>query len=397
MEYASLYLKKNEDRRLRAGHVWVFSNEVDIARSPLTALQPGQPVCVLAHSGRPLGTGYANPCSLISARLVSTDPEQPYSPALLHERLQAALRLRERFYTEPYYRLAHAESDGLPGLIIDRYGDVVVVQINTAGMEAMRTPIIDSLRELLQPTGILLRNDGASRTLEGLTSEIEVAHGEVPAVLTITENGCRFKVAMREGQKTGWFYDHRANRARLPDYVKDRRVLDVFSYLGGWGIQAAAAGAAEVRCIEASAAAAQLIRDNATLNNIGATLTVDVEDAFTALKNLRESRERFDVVILDPPAFVKRKKDMEQGMEAYQRLNTLAMQVLNDDGIVISASCSSHVTAADFRNVVRQAGLKAHRMLRILEQGHQALDHPIHPAIPETEYLKTLFLCASSS
>ncbi|HTT07317.1 MAG TPA: class I SAM-dependent rRNA methyltransferase [Gammaproteobacteria bacterium] len=397
MEYATLYLKKNEDRRLRAGHVWVFSNEVDIARSPLTVFQPGQPVRVLAHSGRPLGTGYVNPRSLISVRLVSTNPAAPHSPALIHERLQSALRLRERFYTEPYYRLAHAESDGLPGLIIDRYGEILVVQINTAGMEVMRATIIDSLRELLQPTGILLRNDGASRALEGLPGEIEAAHGEVPAVLTIIENSCRFKVAMREGQKTGWFYDHRANRARLPDYVKGRRVLDVFSYLGGWGIQAAAAGAAQVHCVEASATAAEFIRDNAALNNIGEALTVDVEDAFTALKNLRESNKRFDVVILDPPAFVKRKKDTEQGMEAYQRLNTLAMQVLNEDGIVISASCSSHVTAADFRNVVRQAGLKAHCTLRILEQGHQALDHPIHPAIPETEYLKTLFLYASSS
>jgi 23S rRNA (cytosine1962-C5)-methyltransferase len=397
MDYAPLYLKKNEDRRLRAGHIWVFSNEVDIARSPLTAFQPGQPVCILAHSGRPLGTGYVNPRSLISARLVSSDPTMPYSPALIHDRLRATLHLRERFYAEPFYRLAHAESDGLPGLIIDRYGEILVVQINTAGMETMQMAILDGLRELLQPAGILLRNDGASRELEGLPGGIEVAHGEVPETLTVTENGCRFTVPLREGQKTGWFYDHRANRARLPDYVKDRRVLDVFSYLGGWGIQAAVAGATEVRCIEASATAAELIRNNAALNKLDATLTVEVEDAFIALKNLRESPERFDVVILDPPAFVKRKKDMKQGMEAYQRLNTLAMQVLSEDGIVISASCSSHVTAADFRNVVRQAGLKAHRTLKILEQGHQALDHPIHPAIPETEYLKTLFLHASSS
>ncbi len=395
MDYAPLYLKKNEDRRLRAGHVWVFSNEVDTGRSPLTAFAPGQAVRVLAAGGRPLGTGYVNPRSLISVRLVSTDPSAPYSPALLHERLRAALLLRERFFAGPYYRLAHAESDGLPGLIVDRYGEILVAQINTAGMERMRTHIIDGLRELVRPAGVLLRNDGAGRALEGLPNEIEVAHGEIPETVTITENGCRFKVPLRQGQKTGWFYDHRANRARLPDYVKGRRVLDVFSYLGGWGVQAAAAGAAQVHCVEASAAAAEFIRDNAILNNVDARLTVEVEEAFTALKKLRESSQRFDVVILDPPAFARRRKDLRQGMEAYQRLNTLAMQVLNDDGIVISASCSSHVTAADFRNVVRQAGLKAQCSLQILEQGHQAPDHPVHPAIPETEYLKTLFLHVS--
>jgi len=270
-----------------------------------------------------------------------------------------------------------------------------VAQINTAGMEAMKDSIVAALNKALSPRGILLRNDSASRALEGLPSYMETGSGEVPESVQLTEYGCRFDVPMLGGQKTGWFFDHRLNRERMRHYVGGRRVLDVFSYLGAWGIEAAAAGPAHVACIESSAAAVDRLKHNALLNNVADRVSVDVADAFDALKEFKHAGATFDVVILDPPAFIKRKKDLDKGAEAYRRLNANAMQLLSDDGVLITASCSFHLTPPDFRELLRQAALGANRFARILEQGHQAPDHPIHPAIPETEYLKLFILHAS--
>ncbi len=392
MDHAPLILKKGEERRLRSGHPWVFSNEVDTARTPLTALAPGQPVAVLTHSGKPVGSGYVNPHSLICARLLSRDPAHPYTSALVAARVRAAFALRKRLFEEPYYRLVYGEGDGLPGLVVDRYGDVLVVQLNTAGMEAMREEILQALDDAVAPSSVLLRNDSPARALEGLPSSVEVARGIVPQAVTLREHGCRFEVPLREGQKTGWYFDHRLNRERMRRYVAGRSVLDVFSYLGAWGIQAAASGAREVLCIDTSAAAAQRVTRNAELNSVADRVSVREVDAFDALKQLRNAGALFDVVILDPPAFIKRRKDLAAGEEAYRRLNSLAMQVCADEGIIISASCSSHLPAPGFRDLLRQAALGAHRDARLLEQGHQAPDHPVHPSIPETEYLKLFIL-----
>lgn len=397
MDYPPLILKKNEDRRLRAGHLWVFSNEVDTERSPLPSFTPGQVVSIVAHSGRPLGTGYVNPRSLICARLVSRDSARPFAATLIAERIAAALKLRERLFDQPYYRLVYGESDGLPGLVVDRYGEVLVAQLNTAGMEAMKDLVIATLAQALAPTGILLKNDSGARALEGLPAYVETAYGTVPDTVMLFEHGCPFRVPLAAGQKTGWFFDHAANRQRLRRYVRGARVLDAFSYLGAWGVQAAVAGAAEVICVDASEAALANIAENARLNEVEGKLRTMHADAFDALKELRHAGERFDVVILDPPAFIKRRKDLDKGAEAYRRLNHDAMQLLADDGILVTASCSSHLPAADFRDLVRQAAVQCKRFAQILEQGHQAPDHPIHPAIPETEYLKTLFLRLTAS
>ena len=392
MDYAPLILKKNEERRLRAGHLWVFSNEVDSTRTPLPAFTPGQPVLITAANGRALGSGYVNPHSLICARLMSRDINHPYAPPLVRQRLLAALALRERLFNRPYYRLVYGEGDGLPGLVVDRYGDILVVQINTAGMDQMQGVIIDTLRDCLAPAGILLRNDSAARELEGLPAVVETASGNVPEEMTIEENGCRFVVPMVSGQKTGWFYDHRLNRQRLKALAPGMRVLDVFSYLGGWGVQAAVAGAAHVTCVESSPAAVDFIHRNAELNAVGARLETRRGDAFDELRVLRDEQAQFDLVILDPPAFIKRKKDMDKGSEAYRLLNQMAMQLLGPDGMLVTASCSSYLGGGDFRNLVRQAAMHSGRFARIIEQGHQGPDHPIHPAITETEYLKLLVL-----
>ncbi len=381
-------LKKHEDRRLRNGNPWIYSNEVDVAHTPLSAFTPGQAVVIENHEGRALGAGYINPHSLICVRLLSRDPTVQFDKDFFSQRIQNALKLRERLFSAPFYRLVFGESDGLPGLVIDRYGDVLVLQITAAGMDKLKDEIRAALLELLQPKAILMRNDVPVREIEKLTCAVEPLYGEPPQKIELSENNARFSVPIWSGQKTGWFYDQRTNRASLLKYVKGKRVLDVFCYLGAWSIQAALHGASEVQCVDSSAQALEWLQENATLNNVQDKIKLLNEDAFKALVRLHEAQEKFDVIILDPPAFVKKRKDFKEGFNAYRRLNELAMRLLTTDGILISASCSMHLQRDDLRDVLSAAACRYDRTLQIIEQGHQAPDHPIHPAIPETDYLK---------
>ena len=385
-------LKKNEDRRIRAGHVWIFSNEVDVAATPLDGFEPGQLADFQDSTGKSLGNGYVNPHSLICGRLVSRDPGYVLGKSLLVHRLNVALSLRQRLFAQPFYRLAYSEGDGLPGLIVDRYGDTLVVQINTAGMERLKDEILIALQEVLRPTRIVLRNDSSGRVLEGLDDYVETVLGDAVDLVSLEENGARFEAPILSGQKTGWFYDHRLNRARIQHYVGDKRVLDVFSYIGGWGVQAAVAGAADVLCVDSSDTALAQLAHNASLNQVSSRIRTQAGDAFEVLKGLRAERERFDVVILDPPAFIKRKKDFHAGQTAYQRLNQAAMQLLSKDGILVSASCSYHLSRENLKQTLLQTSRHVDRQLLVLEQGHQGPDHPLLPAVAETEYLKS-FIC----
>lgn len=387
---APLWLKKNEDRRLRAGHPWIYSNEVDTQVTPLTAFAPGQQVVVVANNGKAMGLAYVNPHSLIAARMFGRD-EHLLDRSLIVHRLKIALGLRERLFPTPHYRLVHGEADGLPGLVVDRYGDVVVAQVTTAGMEAVREEVVEALVKVLKPAGLLLRNDTPSRELEGLARGVELAFGEVPEEVELIENGATFRVRPWDGQKTGWFYDQADNRSRLPRYVKGARVLDLFSYMGGWGVQALRHGASEAVCVDASALALEQTRVNAALNGVGAGLRTMEGDVFDTLRGLREERERFDVVVCDPPAFIQRRKDVEAGLEAYRRVNQMAMQVLSRDGILISCSCSHHLQRDKLSELMWAAARHVDRSMQILEFGRQGVDHPVHPAIPETDYLKAVY------
>ncbi len=391
MHKAIIRLKPREDRRLRAGHLWIFSNEIDTDATPLKVFEPGDPVIVESASGRPLGTGYVNPRSLISVRLLSADSRQRIDRAFLTGRIRAAWFWRERLGAGPYYRLIFGEADGLPGLVVDRYGDVLVAQITTAGMDRLWPEIMAALEEVVRPTSILLRNDTSSRALEGLPRAVEAALGEPPAEVEVRENGGRFQLSLREGQKTGWFYDQRLNRARLAAYVKDKRVLDLFSYVGGFGIQAALAGAREVVLVDASQQALAYAQENAAANGVGAQVTTAQGDVPMFLKSLREEGRRFDVVICDPPALIKRRKDQEEGVIAYQRLNQAALAVVEDGGVLVSASCSHHLARDQLVRVVGQAAVRAGRRVQFVEEGGQGPDHPVHPAIAETAYLKVFF------
>ncbi len=392
MPLQPLILKPRADRRLRGGHLWIYSNEVDTERSPLRQFGPGEQALVQSAEGRPLGVALVNPATLICARLVSRDSSQMLDASLLVHRLKVALGLRQRCFSQPCYRLVYGDSDGLPGLVVDRFFDVLVVQISSVGIEQMRDQVVEALIKVVKPTGILFKNDGKMREPEGLDAYVAVAWGEVPELAPLEENGVRFVAPVFSGQKTGWFYDHRNNRQRLQQLAAGKRVLDIFSYVGGWGVQAAAAGAESVTCIDSSAAALDLVRENARLNGVEERMTTTRGDAFACLKALCDARERFDIVVLDPPAFIQRRKDIKNGEQAYARANQLAMRLLNKDGLLISASCSMHLGYDRLVDIVRDSSRRVDRFAQIIEQGHQGADHPVLPAIPETDYLKSLLV-----
>ncbi|WP_104204806.1 class I SAM-dependent rRNA methyltransferase [Billgrantia saliphila] len=386
----TLRLKKNADRRLKAGHLWLYSNEVDTEATPLKGLESGGQVVVEAANGRAMGVAYVNPNSLICARVVSRDPAMRLDRSLLVHRFNQALALRQRLYAKPFYRLVHGEGDLLPGLIVDRFDDVLVVQLNTLGMERLAEEVVAALDKVLTPRVIVFKNDSSGRRQEQLERLVTVAKGELDGPVPMEENGVRFHVPVLDGQKTGWFFDHRANRAWLNGLVAGKRVLDVFSYIGGWGVQAAAHGAREVLCVDASGQALERVAENAALNGLHEQVAVGEADAFEALTALKADGEQFDVVILDPPAFIKKRKDIPNGERAYAKLNREAMRLLGRDGLLLSASCSMHLAPERLMEVVRGAVRHQDRHGQVLYQGHQAADHPVHPAIPETAYLKAL-------
>ncbi|EXJ15712.1 class I SAM-dependent rRNA methyltransferase [Imhoffiella purpurea] len=394
MKTQPLILRKDQERRLLAGHCWTYSNEVDTQATPLKSLEPGQPVEILSSHQRWIGHGYVNPHSLICARIVSRDPNHPLSPALWLQRIHDALTLRERLYDQPYYRLVFGESDGLPGLIVDRYGDLLGVQITTAGMERARGEIMAALEQVVRPQSIVLRNDTAVRALEGLDQKVEVVLGSPSDAIRLVEHGLEYTAAPLTGQKTGWFFDQSENRARLARYGVGKRVLDVCSYIGAWGVRAAALGAERVSCVDSSESALAHLAENAARNGLEDRIDRIQGDAFEVLRALRDEGRRFDTVLLDPPAFIKRRKDEKDGVQAYQRLNRLGIELLEPGGLLVTSSCSFHMGRDNFLRTVQQAGRRAGRSLQLLEVGQQGPDHPVQPAIPETAYLKTLFMRA---
>jgi len=393
MKTKNLRLKKQEHRRIRAGHPWIFSNEINTAITPLKSFQPGDQVIVEAHDETALGAAYVNPHSLICARLYSTDPKQLLDLNFFIEKINLALAVRTQLFSAPYYRLIFGESDQIPGLVIDRFGEHLTVQINTAGMERCKELIVQALLSCIPETqSILFKNDSSIRTQEGLVSEVIAAYGEPPETVTIEENNARFIAPLMSGQKTGWFYDHRQNRLRLQDYVKNRHVLDVFSYVGAWGIQAALYGAASVEFVDSSQQAINAVKENVKLNQLTTRLTTVCEDAFVVLKEYVQKRQTFNVIILDPPAFVKKAKDKAEGLLAYHRINELALKMLTPGGILISCSCSMQVSMQDLIDILQRISAKNQIPIQLLERGHQGPDHPLHLAIPETDYLKALFI-----
>jgi len=385
---ARLRLKKREERRLEAGHLWVFSNEVDTAVSPIKGIVPGTAAIIESASGKFLAHAYVNPASLICARITSRNKSIPFNATVLRERLMQALGLREQMFDEPYYRLVHSEGDFLPGLIVDRYGDVIVAQITTAGMELFKDELVDALVGMTGVSALCFQNDTPVRHLEGLPSYVEWAHGTAPNELHIRENNLDFIVPTELSQKTGWFYDHRSSRLALRHWVQNKRVLDLYSYIGGFGLNAAQAGAAQVLSVDASEAATVAALLNAQRNQLQTNYQAETADAVEKMRELFVAGEQFDVVVLDPPAFIKRRKDRDAGLRHYALNNRLALKLLKPGGIVLSASCSQSFSLHDLQQVMRAGVPKGFQGLQVLESFQQASDHPVNIAMGESLYLK---------
>jgi len=387
----SVLLRSGEDRRVRAGHPWAFSNEI-LMDAETKALPAGTLAVLRAPGGEALGLVTFNPHSLIAARILTSNPEANVDALFLGRRLAQAAALRDRLIGVPFYRLIHAEADGLPGLIVDRFGDALVVQINSAGMEALTPVLLEALEAELSPTTIVLKNDSPVRELEGLKREVTIAKGN-GGPIELVENGATFVADLSEGQKTGWFYDQRDNRRFMAGLAKDARVLDVYSYSGGFGVLAAKEGAKSVTCIDRSAAALDAAKQAAKLNGVDKTVSFDKAETFEALEKLDGTHARkFDVVIVDPPAFVKSRKDLKTGAQGYRKLVRLAAPLVARGGFFFVASCSHLVDPSLFADQVRRGLRDAERNGRILRTSGAALDHPVHPGLPETAYLKALTL-----
>jgi 23S rRNA (cytosine1962-C5)-methyltransferase len=388
-----LRLKPHRDETILRGHPWIFSGGL---RPPVPMLEAGALVDVRDSDDAFIARGYYNNQTDIAVRILTRDVGATIDTAFLARRVRDALALRAPLLRDGRtnaYRLINAEGDFLPGLIVDRYGDILVAQVSTAGMERMMPHMIEALQTVIAPAGILLRNDVQVRQREGLERERpRVAAGEVPPLVEIRENDMRFQVDVWGGQKTGFFLDQRDKRQALRKYVTGTTVLNTFSYTGGFGIAAALEGAAAVTSVDQSGPVIAHARAQMALNGIDPTAhEFCVGDAFAHLERWGEEQRQFDVVILDPPAFAKSASARTQAMRAYRRLNTLGLSILKPGGVLLTCSCSGAITLEEFRIIISESGQRAGRVLQAMETFEHALDHPILLAMPEARYLKVLF------
>jgi len=379
-------LKEKEERRILRGHPWVFSNEL---LQPVGEFSTGEIVDVLDFAGSFVGRGYINPHTLIAVRILTRKREEINSN-FFRARIDAARALRTALGFGESFRAVFSEGDGLPGLIVDKYADTLVVQALTAGIDRMLNIVIPALQDEYSPKAIVLRNDAASRELEGLILERRVIYGTITGPVTIEEAGIRYNVDVLEGQKTGFFFDQRENRQALKDYVKGRRTLDCFCYIGAWSLAAARFGASSVTGIDTSEKAIKLASENAALNGLSAQFKT--ADVFDELRRLGKARERFGCIILDPPAFVKSRAKVREALKGYKEINRRAMKLIEPNGALVSCSCSHHIGQELFREMLIDSASSVKRQARLLEMRSQARDHPMPLAAPETQYLKCAVL-----
>ncbi len=390
LDRMTIRLQAGRDRRVKAGHPWAFSNEI-VMTPAARALPPGSVVRLEGDDGVKHGAFHFNPHPLIAARRLSADPDAACDAGWYRARVAEALTLRDRLFDAPHYRLVHAEADGLPGLVIDRYGDVVALQANTAGMDAATPLIVEALTALIAPRGIVARNDSAVRALEGLPESTTLLHGDADGAV-VEENGRRFPVDLLGGQKTGWFFDQREHRARVARVAKGATVLDAFCHTGGFGIGCAVAGAAQVTLLDRSEHALATAQQAAAMNGVSDRVTTQRGEAMEALERMVGDGRRFGVVITDPPAFAKTRKDQPAALRAYGKLARLAATLTDRGGFLFIASCSHHVSLGEFADAVAWGTHRARREARILHMGGAGPDHPLHPMLPESQYLKGMLL-----
>jgi 23S rRNA (cytosine1962-C5)-methyltransferase len=385
----TIHLKSGEERRVLGGHPWVYSNELQ-SGPELKAIKPGTITTLRQADGKPIGLVFFNPKSLISGRVITRDHSAEIDVQFWRRRLERALKLRERLIGVPFYRLAHAEADGFPGCVIDRYGDVVVIDVSSAGMDTELETLSAAIDGLLGPRVILARGDGPARELEGLEPLSRVLKGTLDAPVDVIENGAKFLCDPRAGQKTGWFFDQRDNRALIARLAKGTKILDAYCYMSGFGNQALKAGAEHVLALDRSASALDFAKRAAELNGHAGQFETRIGDAFDVLPEIAQSGQRFDIVVADPPAFVKSKKDFHQGARAYRKLARLAATCVGKDGILMLCSCSHNMPADELIKQAARGIQEAGRNARMLYHTGAAPDHPVHPGLPESAYLKAL-------
>jgi 23S rRNA (cytosine1962-C5)-methyltransferase len=382
--YDKIVLRKNCERRIRGGHKWIFSNE--IASPVVSQLKPGEIYELLNHGEEFVGMVYANPSSLIAARFLSPKKIE-IDRDFIKDRILRAKLYRERIFQQrDHYRVVFGEGDLMPGLIVDKFGSVLVVQILTAGMEHLKNLVVDVLVELFEPECIYMRNDSSVRSLEGLTLEKYVAFGEIPEKVIIRSGNLNFYIDIVDGQKTGFFLDQESNRDLIPKYIQPGdRVLDLYTYSGGWGLQAVSAGASSTVLVDSSQPALDLASRNAELNGLANDISFTKA---TALDFLKQNHETWGMIILDPPAFIKNKAQIKTGIKGYIDVNRRALGKLQPGGILVTCSCSYHLNQQDFESVLLAAGRQSGKEMRIVEMRGQGSDHPFLLAMPETRYLK---------
>ncbi|MBC7751725.1 MAG: class I SAM-dependent rRNA methyltransferase [Candidatus Saccharibacteria bacterium] len=382
-----LRIKKRDQQRLRDGHLWVYSNEVDTDVTPLKNIKTAL-VHLEDYRGQFLATASFNNQALICARILDTEPRDVLDAAFFEKRIQTALELRQIAFKQDFYRLVYGEGDLLSGLVIDRFAQTFVVQIGTQAIEQAKDALVAALQKIFGATAIIVfKNDGKGRSMEQLDEYVETVPADANVTeLEVIENGVSFKAPL-DGQKTGWFYDHRDGRKWLNDCAQGRTVLDVFSYIGGWGIQAAAHGATEVTCVDSSAKAGESVLANAALNKLSQVTFVE-SDAFEYFK--KAASTTYDLVVLDPPALIQKRRDFEQGRQAYFLLNEGAIQRVKDGGLLVSASCSLHLDRDELIRIVQQVARRQNKHVQMVHEAHPAADHPRLIPMTESDYLKCL-------
>lgn len=384
-----LRLQKGKEKEVLKGCPWVYAGDL-VESSELLFTEPGDIAQLLSAKGEYIGTGYYNHRSKLAFRMLTRDRRQNLGVDFFAHHFRKALERRERKIDVPYYRLAHAESDGLPGLVVDRFGDTVVCQVATAGMERLQPVWLAALEEVLAPQTIVLRNDIPARKLEGLEQNVEVIKGKVPALTQVSENGAWYLADLINGQKTGWFYDQRESRAYMAKLSEGKTFLDVYCHSGGFGIVAAKQGASAVTFVDSSALALDLAMQAAALNDVATHCTKLQGNAFEVMEALAKQGQQFDVVIADPPAFVKAKKDIASGMKGYEKVTKYAAALVAPGGVLYVASCSHHAQRHAFAKAVEQGVRKAGRSGKVIATLGAATDHPVHHHLPQSEYLKAV-------
>lgn len=375
----TLRIKRHSEVRIVRGNPWIFSNEIENF-SALKKLEKGTLVKVIINKDDELGLAYFNPHSLIAARILSHNVNEKIDEEFFIKKISAAQKLREKFFEKPFYRLIHSEADFLPGLVIDRFGYVLSCQISTAGMEKLSEILISALLKIFPNCSIIFKNDVEARKLEGLELYVKTMHGEVADKIEIEENGIKYLINVKEGQKTGWFFDQRINREFIGSISKNCEVLDAFCYLGGFGFNALKGGAKSVTFVDSAPLNFELPKNCEFIN----------KKVFDVLENPDFQKRRFDIVLLDPPAFIKSKKDFFSGLKGYEKLIKLSVNLVKENGILMLSSCSHHANLTDLTAAANDGFRKAGKKTKLIRTFGAGPDHPVNPAVKENEYLKSI-------